>query len=122
MSAESTDSPEPLGEARFRSTMGWVVGVGVLAFSAAAFALVLWRGWQDKAWLKVAQDHFAAVVGLPLIAIAAMFVVLVLRMASGPIEVEAGSLKFKGAAAPIVFWILCFLAMSAALRMLWAPG
>jgi hypothetical protein len=109
-------------DARLRNVMSWVAVVSTAVFATAMFAIVIWRGLHEEAWLPIAKAHFAAVVGLPLVAIAALFVVLILRMASGPIEVEIGSFKFKGAAAPIVFWIMCFLAMSTALRILWTAN
>jgi hypothetical protein len=42
---------------------------------------------------------------------AALFVVLVLRAAAGPIEFEVLGLKFRGASGPVVLWIPCFLAI-----------
>jgi hypothetical protein len=73
----------------------------------------------QELWIPVAKQHFAAIVGLPMAALASLIIVLVLRVSAGPIEVEAWGLKFKGASAPIVFWILCFLAISASIKMLW---
>jgi hypothetical protein len=52
-------------------------------------------------------------------AIAALFIVLVLRIAAGPIEVELGPLKFRGAAAPVVFWLICFVAIALMIKLLW---
>jgi hypothetical protein len=54
--------------------------------------------------------------------LAALFLVLVLRMAAGPIEVKMGGLEFKGAAAPIVFWLICFLAIAISIKSLWIPN
>jgi hypothetical protein len=42
-----------------------------------------------------------------------------LEVRSGPIEFEALGLKFKGAAAPIVFWVFVFLAITVSVRLLW---
>jgi hypothetical protein len=95
-----------------------VAVVLIVLFAVLLFVLFLQRA-QEKAWLPIAQKQFGAVIGLPMAAIAALFVVLVLGLASGPIEVEFGSFKFKGAAAPIVFWVLCFLAIAGAIKLLW---
>lgn len=100
--------------------MSWVAVILVTCMTGLFFWIIIRRGIQEGAWLKVTQEHFAAVVGLPAAAVGALFLVLVLRMASGPIEVDIGALKFKGAAAPIVFWLLCFLAMASAIKMLWS--
>lgn len=98
--------------------MSWVATFLVGAMAAVFFGIICVRGIEQRAWVEVTQKHFAAIVGLPA-AVAALFLVLVLRMADGPIEVEIGPLKFKGAAAPIVFWLLCFLVMAFAIKMVW---
>jgi len=48
-----------------------------------------------------------------------LVLVIMLRVVTGPIEFKAGGVEFKGASAPIVMWLLCFLALAGALRMLW---
>jgi hypothetical protein len=65
------------------------------------------------------DEHPAAMLGLPLIAIGALCLVLILRGTSGPIELEVLGLKFKGAAGPIIMWVLTFLAMALAVKLLW---
>lgn len=100
--------------------MSWMAVGLVTCVAIAFFGVILFRGMKQEAFLKVAQEHFAAIVGLPAAAVAALFLVLVLRIADGPIEVELGALKFKGAAAPIVFWLVCFLGISSAIKLLWS--
>lgn len=56
---------------------------------------------------------------LPYGAFFAYFLVVTLEHARGPIEAEFVGLKFKGAAGPIVFWLLTFLALLLALKLLW---
>ena len=63
--------------------------------------------------------HYPAVIGLPSAAGAALFVVLVLRAAAGPIEFEVLGLKFRGASGPVVLWIPCFLAIVVGILTLW---
>ena len=65
------------------------------------------------------DEHPAAMLGLPLIAIGALSLVLILRSTSGPIEIDVLGLKFKGAAGPIIMWVLTFLAMALAVKLLW---
>jgi hypothetical protein len=119
---ENSERPSPSSEDRLRIVMAWLAVVGTAFLGVSAFTLVLWRGFRDQAWVSTAQQHFAAVIGLPMSAIAALFIVLVLRIASGPIEVELGPLKFKGAAAPVVFWLICFIAIALMIKLLWASG
>jgi len=61
---------------------------------------------------------------LPYGAFFAYFLVVTLEHSRGPIEAELMGLKFKGAAGPIVFWLLIFLALLLALKLLWIqpPG
>ena len=117
--AKGSQHPSSTAEERLRVVMAWFAVVATTLLGTAAFALMLWRGFRDQAWLSIAQQNFAAVAGLPTAALAALFVVLVLRITAGPIEVELGPLKFKGAAAPVVFWLICFLAIALMIKFLW---
>jgi len=68
---------------------------------------------------EVVQNHFMAVIGLPMAGILALWVVTILRSQSGPIEFEAVGFKFRGASGPVVLWIACFLSIAIAIRLLW---
>jgi hypothetical protein len=68
---------------------------------------------------EVLREHFAAVVGLPMAAIFALWIVTILRSQSGPIEFEVFSFRFRGASGPVVLWVLCFLAIAFAIKLLW---
>lgn len=86
------------------------------------FWIIARRGREEKAWLKLTQEHFAAVVGLPTAAVGALFLVLIVRVTEGPMTIKLGSVAFEGASAPIVFWVVCFLAMTWAIKTLWNAG
>ena len=116
---EDSERPAPNPEDRLRIVMAWLAVIATALFAAAVFAIVLWRGFKDQAWLTVAQKQFAAVIGLPTAAIAALFIVLVLRIAAGPIEVELGPLKFRGAAAPVVVDLFCCYRPALMIKLLW---
>ena len=76
--------------------------------------------WSGQPWLmQIAQDHFAATIGLPCAALVAFCIVLFLEHSSGTIEFEGLGFKFKGASGPIVLWVFCFLAIAGAVRLLW---
>lgn len=68
---------------------------------------------------EVALAHFAATVGFPSAALAALCIVVFLESASGAIEFEGLGFKFKEASGPIVLWVFCFLAIAAAIKLLW---
>jgi hypothetical protein len=114
-----TDNPhQSPQEERLRLVLGWVIVTAVTLFS---FVLVLMirKGFYSTFYSDIASQHFAATVGLPMGAVAALFIVLVLRATSGPLEFEAIGLKFKGASGPIVLWLMCFLGIAAAIKWLW---
>lgn len=97
----------------------WLILVFTVAILGCVFYAFVRFGHTGDLWIPIAKEHFAAVVGLPTAALGSLCIVLVLRISVGPLEFEAVGFKFKGAAAPIVFWLLCFLAMTAAIKMLW---
>jgi hypothetical protein len=97
-------------------------GMVLLAGYGFAFIIVqsISPGNPDQSWfLSVLQKQYAATLGVPMSAAAARSIVLLLETAAGPIEIETTWLKFRGAAAPVILWILCFLAMTFALSWLW---
>ena len=61
--------------------------------------------------------------GMPYAAFFAYYLVITLESSRGPIEFEFMSLKFKGAAGPLVFWLLIFLSVQLGFKMFWvAPA
>jgi hypothetical protein len=99
--------------------------VSVLAISAAAIlgGVLLFAASRDivgsAAWLQIAQEHFAATIGLPAAALVSFLVVLFLEVKSGRIEFEAWGLKFKGASGEVVLFVFVFLAIAIAIKVLW---
>ena len=110
---------EIAAEKRFRSVAVWVLLVMMVIICGSVFIGFARSAKIEEFWIPIAKEHFSAIVGLPMAALAALCIVLVLRISSGPLEFEGWGLKFKGAAAPIVFWLLCFLAMAGAIKLLW---
>jgi hypothetical protein len=66
--------------------------------------------------------HFPAIVGLPMAAALAFLIVILLPQTYGNIEFKALGVTFKGAAGPVVLWLVCFLGISAAVRVFWSIG
>jgi hypothetical protein len=96
--------------------------VVVGTFLVTAFYVVtiaIWS-WNDKSWaIDILKNHFPATIGLPLSAIAALVVVILLEFTSGPIKFKALGFEFEGAAAPAIIWIFCFLAMTFGIKLIW---
>ena len=102
-----------------RKVAHWIILIGGSILGAAFITFSTWNVWNDAGMRKVVQEHFAAVIGLPACAIASLCVVLFLEGTSGPIEFEGFGFKFKGAAGPLIFWVICFCVMAAAVKLIW---
>lgn len=67
--------------------------------------------------------NYLVFFGMPYAAFFAYYLVITLESSRGPIELEFISLKFKGAAGPLVFWLLIFLSVQLGFKMFWvAPA
>ena len=106
-------------EENLRKLLSWAAVLAVILYGVLLFALFLIRGVGDKQMDELVLTHYPTVVGLPSAAAAALFIVLVLKAAAGPIEFDALGFKFKGASGPVVLWVMCFLAIVLAIRVLW---
>ena|SRR5215471_14691072 len=98
--------------------MSWSIAIGLALFTIGIGVQVLFiapRGF----WDDVMKSHLPSVLGLPCAAIAALVIVLVLRTVSGAIEFKVVGLELKGAAGPIIMWVVCFLAMAWAIGHTW---
>lgn len=103
-----------------KTVMSWVVVIILSVFgSFSLYRFFNVHKTEGDFWLTLIKEHFPVVVGVPMAALAALFITLVLKIAGGPIEFEVAGLKFKGGAAPIVFWIFCFLSITISIKMLW---
>jgi len=111
-------------ERKIQRVMSWIIVSVLTVFGLAAMiGLFTVARTPGSFWQEMIQSQFAVIVGLPIAGFGALFITLVLRISSGPIEFEAGPIRFKGGSAPIVFWVLCFMAMVLATKLLWVtPG
>lgn len=117
-SGESTTSLDKL-----RISASWLVVLILLAFGA--YALYKLTGVHETPgdfWKTLVREQFPVIVGLPMAGLGALFLVLILRISAGPLEFELAGVKFKGSAAPLAFWVLCFLSCTLAIKLLWQSG
>lgn len=104
---------------------GWTAIIGTCVLTTSLFAFLGYHAirktsTEDSWLLKVFETQFAATVLVPLSAISAACVVILLGVATGgDLSFEAGFLSFKGASGPITLWLACFLSMIAAVKLLW---
>jgi hypothetical protein len=126
MSASESEPKEPLsndGNALIRRVGAWVFLVGAVTLTGTMLTmLVIKTGiWSERPELsKILMDHFVCVVGLPMSAIASLFIVLVCEIfARDKIRFKALGVQFEGASGQVILWALCFITMTAALNILW---
>lgn len=104
---------------RLRIVGRWLVLLAAGVYGAAFFGFCLY-GMIYKEWVEqLAKEHFAATIGLPSAALAALLLVTLLEMNAGRVEVKALGFELKGAGGPILMWVICFLAITAAIKTLW---
>ena len=105
---------------KLQMIMSWIVVIILTGFGLfALIKLTSVHKTEGDYWQTLIREQFPVLVGLPMAGLGALFVTLVLRVATGPLEFELAGLKFKGGAAPIVFWIVCFLSVVLSIRLLW---
>lgn len=102
------------------SQVGFSITVFMLAGVLIVFALnVYWMAQQEWYFKDVLREHLAAIIGLPEAAAVSTAIVVFLRQTDGPIEFDGFGFKLKGAAGQVTMWILTFLAMAGAIKLLW---
>jgi hypothetical protein len=114
----------PILGTQTRTIVAGIALSGMVLLATYGFLFVIaqsiWPGNPAENWLlSVLHQQYAAALGVPMSAAAALCIVLLLETVAGPIEIETPWLKFRGAAAPVIVWMLCFLAMIFGLSWLW---
>jgi hypothetical protein len=102
-----------------KEIVGWILILIVPFASATALAGAL-SLMPYETMVEIVKEHFAAVIGLPTAAIFSAFIVVALQQTSGPVKFEGLSFKFEGSSGQVVLWVFRFLAISAAIKLLWA--
>jgi hypothetical protein len=112
-------SPEHQWDSAFkRYVMATVVGIGVI-FTAAILIHQVYYAITSGLISRTANVQFAAFFCVPIAYVSALVLVLVLRVATGPVEFKFLGLEFRGSSGPLVFWILCFLSIVWAFKTMW---
>jgi hypothetical protein len=68
---------------------------------------------------KLLDQHGPVVIGIPIAAVAALFLVSLTRALDGPMSFDLFGVKSEGAAATCIIWAILFLVISLTLRALW---
>ena len=114
------NSPDTHENRRMKKIARWFAFIGATIASFAALFALIYILFSDISFLKeLIKENPRAIIGLPSAFLSSYCLVLVLEANSGKIEFEALGFKFRGAAAPIVMWILVFLAIVSGIAILW---
>jgi hypothetical protein len=98
----------------------WLSLAGIFVFIIFVGLVISRSILSDSDWLiNIIKGHFAATVGLPLAMVAAIVIVSLFKLTFGPIELEIIGFKFKGASGQVILWIVVFLSMASAIKLLW---
>lgn len=113
-----TDDLDP-GQA-FRRIFGWVALFAALIWGTFCGGFLAYQTLQADGWMvRLIEHQFAAVILVPMSALGALCIVLLLRLSSGPLEFKAIGFEFRGASGQVVLWVVCFIALVAAVKLLW---
>jgi hypothetical protein len=94
--------------------------IAVMALLATGVLIgALWNNRFDPVLKELVVKNFAAIVGLPFAFVAAFAVIALFRQSETPLEFEGFGIKLRGAAGEIVLWVLCFVAISGCIALLW---
>lgn len=121
--------PQPIPETDTEQRVRLIADIGFLV-CAGLFGVILFGGglYQlfivKQPWLvDIFKYHFASLVIPPMSMVAAMVVIISLKVMSGPIKFKIFGFEFEGSSAPIIMWILVYLTIIHSASLLWAdPG
>jgi hypothetical protein len=96
-----------------------IAAFAILAIVVGVLLVFVIQQWNNKEVREIVTAHLQATVGLPVAGVFAFLLVALFRTTEGRIRFEVIGVKFDGAAGPIIMWVLCFLAITVSIRMLW---
>jgi hypothetical protein len=96
-----------------------IAAFAILAIIVGVLLVFVIQQWNNKEVREIVTAHLQATVGLPVAGVFAFLLIALFRTTEGRIRFEVIGVKFDGAAGPIVIWVLCFLAITVSIRMLW---
>ena len=102
-----------------RQVARWLVLLATVAWGVFAGGFLAYHSLGGGFVVDMARTQFGAMMLVPMAALVAFCVVIILEWTAGEIKFKGFSFEFEGASGPIVLWVLCFLAIVAALRAFW---
>ena len=96
-----------------------VVGPFVLLAPIIYVACLIVSSDTPPSYSAFVLQNYLVFFGMPYAAFFSYYLVSALESSRGPIEVEFVGFKFKGAAGPLVFWLLVFLSVQLGFKLFW---
>jgi hypothetical protein len=120
-SAHQIDTALSAANPTARRIVTWLCLVAGIGLVAVTYFPVIRAALNQDPWLlEIFRKHYAAIFGLPGAALLSFILVVVFEARFDRIEMEiANVLKFRGASGPVILWVLCFLSMTLAIKLLW---
>lgn len=113
-------SDDASGDQRVRKGVTILAVIGAVAIAAMLVIAVIGLSVSgDVVYASIVVTHYPVTFGLPMAAIAALVLVFLLEYARGPVEFEVPGFKFKGAAGPLVMFVIVYLAIASSIAFLW---
>ena len=104
-----------------RQVVTWLCLVAGPVLVGVSYFPIIRAALQQQPWLLATfKEHYAAIFGLPSAALLSFILVIVFEARFDNIEMEIFNVvKFRGASGPIILWVLCFLSIASAIKLLW---
>jgi hypothetical protein len=96
-----------------------LIGPIVLLTPIVYVASLLISDTTDEDYIDFVLRNYLTFFGMPYAAFFAYYLVVTIESGRGPIELEFGGLKFRGAAGPLIFWVLIFLSILLGFKLFW---
>ncbi len=86
---------------------------------AGAYLFSLWQFRNNIELNNILEKHILVTIGIPLAIMTFATIVAIFEVQSGSVEFQIFDIKYKGAAGQIIMWVIVFLVIVAALKILW---
>ena len=96
-----------------------ILFITIAVLAGVIFWVVVLCFPENGRFAEIAYSHFTTVVGIPAAAGAAFIVVTMFRQAEGPIKLRGLGFEVEGAGGPVVLWVVAFLAICGAIKLIW---
>lgn len=85
----------------------WVVLLGATAWGLFAGSYLAYNSYQAGWIIALTQKQFGALIVVPMAALMALCIVIVLEWTAGNIKMKVPGFELEGASGPILLWVCC---------------